>query len=580
MNLKAFTAALPLPSLLITSLLITACGSPASPPADSADLILQGGQVYTLDPQQPWAEAVAIKQGKIIYVGDSAGAAAYKGSNTQLSELNGKMLLPAFQDSHIHPVSGGLAYGKCPLFGLKKLEAVLAAVADCVSQTPDDSPIFARGWGWEVFNGEQPHKQQLDAISSTRPIITKDTDGHTLWVNSAALQLAGITRSSQSPAGGAITKDKKTGEPTGTLMEGPAMKLVTDKLPAVTTGQVVDALRYTQNYLHGLGITAMQDANVNISGSNPNTTLDAYAQMRDSGELKLRVSAALGWNPGAGLDQIDNIIKARDNYSGGRLQANTVKFWADGIIETRTAYMLDPYSDAPDNRGFLMIPDKELVEGGRLLDAEGFQLHIHAIGDGTVRKALDVIENARKHNGKRDSRHLTAHTQIVHPDDIARFGQLDVIAGFSPYWAYADDYVLNINPPQLGPVRMGWMYPINSIQQSGGRIAFGSDWSVSTADPLLAIETAVTRISPHNGEDTPALIPKERISLAQAISAYTLGAAYANFLDQQTGSIQVGKYADLVVLSDNLFEVAPADISEAKVTATIMEGAVVYGELN
>ncbi|MCR8924439.1 amidohydrolase family protein [Dasania sp. GY-MA-18] len=574
MSLKPFIA---LPSLIISSLLLSACGSPATP---SADLILQGGKVYTVDPQQEWAEAVAIKNGKIIYVGNNAGAAAYKGDSTQLSDLKGKMLLPAFQDSHIHPVSGGLAYGTCPLFDLKSLEAVLAAVSDCVEQSPAGSPIFARGWSWEIFNQQQPHKQLLDAIDSNRPIITKDTDGHTLWVNSAALKLAGINRDSISPEGGAIGKDEKTGEPIGTLMEGPAMKLVTDKLPAQTTEQLVEALRYTQNYLHGLGVTAMQDANVNISGSNPYTTLDAYAQMRDSGELKLRVSAALGWNPNAGLDQIDTIIKARDNYSGGRLQANTVKFWADGIIETRTAYMLEPYSDAPGNRGFLMVPDKELVEGGRRLDAEGFQLHIHAIGDGTVRKALDVVANARKHNGQRDSRHLTAHTQIVHPDDIARFGQLDMIAGFSPYWAYADDYVRNINPPQLGPERMGWMYPINSILKTDGRIAFGSDWSVSTADPLLAIEAAVTRISPHNGEDTPVLIAKERISLAQAIEAYTLGAAYANFLDNQTGSIEVGKYADLVVLSDNLFEVEPSDISEAKVTATIMEGEVVFGELN
>ena len=278
MSLKSFIT---LPSLIISSLFISACNEPSPPKPASADLILQGGKAYTLDPHKEWAEAVAIKNGKIVYVGSNDGAAAYQGANTQLSNLNGKMLMPAFQDSHIHPVSGGLAYGKCPLFDLKTLDAVLAAIADCVKQTPGNSAIFARGWSWEIFNGEQPHKQLLDAIDKSRPIITKDTDGHTLWVNSAALKLAGINRTTISPEGGAIGKDEKTGEPIGTLMEGPAMKLATDKLPPQTTEQIVEALHYTQNYLHGLGVTAMQDANVNISGKNPNTTLDAYAQMRD-----------------------------------------------------------------------------------------------------------------------------------------------------------------------------------------------------------------------------------------------------------------------------------------------------------
>ena len=568
-------------SLLGIGLLLSSCQQHniENTPAQQADLILKNAKVYTLNPQQNWAEAVAIKDGKIIYVGNDKGASDYLAKTTQVSDLNGQMLLPAFQDAHIHPVTGGIAYSHCPLFNIKTLQEVLAKIRSCMVADPEMPYLSIKGWSWEIFNQQAPNKELLDAIDNKRPIIAKDTDGHTLWVNSAALAFANITAKTADPEGGVISRNKSTGEPTGTLLEGPAMNLILKKLPEPSIEMEMEALRYTQGYLHSLGITAMQDAYTDISSSNPEKTLTAYTKLRDNGELKLRVSAAIGWNPGAGVAQVENIIKARNKFSGGRLQANTVKFWADGIIESRTAFMLEPYSDQPDNRGLLMVPLEEIQQGTQLLDAAGFQLHIHAIGDATVRMALDVLAAARKHNGPRDSRHLTAHTQLVHPDDIARFGQLDVIAGFSPYWFYADEYVSKINPPQLGPVRMGWMYPINSIQQTGGRYSFGSDWSVSTADPLLGIETAVTRISPHQGDNTPPLIPSERINLHQAIAGYTLHAAYANFLDQTTGSIEVGKYADLVVLKDNLFAIPAADISESKVTATLMEGELVYGQL-
>ena len=264
-----------------------------------------------------------------------------------------------------------------------------------------------------------------------------------------------------------------------------AVVLMTQALPPISIGQQLDSLRYAQAYLHSLGITSIQDAIVELSGSGVWHSLDAYRAFRDSGELKLRVVAALYWEPGAGLNQIAAMKAARQKYSGGRLQASTVKFWADGIIETRTAKLLEPYTDQPDTDGILMVPLEELNAGIPALDAEGFQLHIHAIGDGTVRVALDALEAARKANGVRDSRHLTAHTQLVHEDDLGRFAELDVIAGFSPYWAYNEEYVGVINPPQLGPKRMAHMYPINRIARTGARIAFGSDWSVDTADPLL-----------------------------------------------------------------------------------------------
>jgi len=573
--------------ILVLALCLTAC-STRKPSAEAtgtaaalapADLVLTNGKVYTMDADRSWAEAVAVGNGRLVYVGTREGIGDFVGADTRQVDLDGKMLLPSFQDVHIHPVSGGFDYTGCPLFGLETLEKVLEAIADCGKAKPKAPFIVGQGWSWSLFIGRDgPHKDLLNRIDNTRPLIVGDADGHTLWLNSSALALAGITPETPAPEGGKIERNPDTGELTGLLMEGPAMNLMTQALPPTSIGRQLDSMRYAQAYLHSLGITSIQDAIVELSGSGVWHSLDAYRAFRDSGELKLRVVAALYWEPGAGLNQIAAMKAARQKYSGGRLQASTVKFWADGIIETRTAKLLEPYTDQPDTDGILMVPLEELNGGIPALDAEGFQLHIHAIGDGTVRVALDALEAARKTNGVRDSRHLTAHTQLVHEDDLGRFAELDVIAGFSPYWAYNEEYVGVINPPQLGPKRMAHMYPINRIARTGARIAFGSDWSVSSAAPLLGIETAITRINPE-GDPTPVFNPVDRITLDEAIAGYTIDAAFANFLDANTGSIEVGKYADLVILKDNLFELDPSDISEADVVATIMEGELVFGNL-
>ncbi|MEH6551657.1 MAG: amidohydrolase [Pseudomonadales bacterium] len=574
-------------AFILSALFLVGCSSEdqstatamAAPVQVAAHTILKNGKIYTMDSTRSWADSVAISDGRIVFVGSGDEAEAYAGDTTRVIDLDGSMVLPSFQDVHIHPVTGGILYNECSLFDLETLDAVLAAISLCVEQNPDADFINGGGWGWEIFIGSDgPHRNLLDEIDSTRPLFFGDSDGHTLWVNSAALSWAGIDASTPVPEGGDFGRDSSTGELTGTLLEGSAMSLIYDRMPAYSTAQKMDALRYTQSYLHSLGITAIQDALVHLQGNEPYKSLDAYQALQEAGELNLRVVAALYWQPGAGLDQIEALKAARAQYSKGRLQAHSIKFWADGIIETHTAMMLEPYSDQADNRGFMMVSLEEMLAAVPKLDAEGFQIHIHAIGDATVRYALDALEGALEVNGKRDSRHLTAHTQLVHPDDIARFGQLNVIAGFSPYWAYADEYVAIINPPQLGPERMGWMYPIKSITDTGGRVAFGSDWYVSNADPLLGIETAVTRVEPQ-GEPTPVFIPEQRISLDQAIAGYTIDAAFANFLDADTGSIEVGKYADLVVLEQNLFDIEPAAISDAGLKATLLEGELVFGEL-
>lgn len=568
---------------LFASVLLAGCGANQGSNADSthaiaADLVLTNAKVYTMDEQRSWAEAVAIHNGRIVFVGKNSDIEQFVGSATQRADLQGKMLLPSFQDVHLHPVSAGVAYTGCALFDLETLEQVLDRVAGCAKENPEADYIRGMGWNWGMFIGSAPHLDVLDAIDSSRPIILGDSDGHTLWGNTAAMALAGVTIDTPNPEGGEIGRDTKTGELTGTLLEGPAMDMLESKLPPLTLAEKEDGLRYAQNYLHGLGITSIQDAYVRLTGEGADKSLDAYRSLQDKEELNLRVVAALYWEPGGGMNQIDRMIHTRKQFSKGRLQATTVKLWADGILESHTARMLEPYTDKPDTLGLLMVPQAEILAAVPALDAAGFQVHIHAIGDATVRYALDAFEAAQKANGKRDSRHLTAHTQLIDKADLGRFAELDAIAGFSPYWANADSYVAEINPHQIGSERMQRMYLMKSLLDSGARIAFGSDWYVSTADPLLGIETAVTRVDPE-GAPTPEFLPDERLTLDQAIAGYTTEAAHANFLDKDTGSIELGKYADLVVLKNNLFDIPVEEISEAKVTATIMEGEVVYGEL-
>lgn len=568
--------------LAILSAFILAACSPVKKEESlaQADMVLTNGKIYTMDSERTWASSVAISNGVIVAVGSDEELSQYIGSATNVVDLKNKMVLPSFQDVHVHPMSGGFAYTSCALFELETLEEVLSKISECVKNNPNSEYIQGSGWDWGAFIGEaSPDKRLLDKIDSTRSLIFGDADGHTLWLNSAALAFAGINRDTVDPEGGEIGRDALTGELNGWLREGPAMALIEQRMPAHTLAEQEAALIYAQRYLNGLGVTAIQDANVGVSDSGANNSLPAYKSLQDKGELNLRVVAAMFWEPEGGLAQIDDMIRARKTYSHDRLHVSSIKFWADGILETHTAKLLLPYSDKTDASGLLMIPESEIMAAVPLLDAENFQVHIHAIGDATVRYALDAFEKAREINGVRDSRHLTAHTQLVNPDDVGRFAELGAIATFSPYWAYYDEYVKTINPPQIGEVRMNQMYPMRDIIDSGAKIAFGSDWSVSTASPLLGIETAVSRKDPHITTDL-VFIPEQRITLDEAIAGYTINAAFVNFLDKKTGSIEVGKYADLVVLSENLFDIKVEDISAVEVTATLLEGKLIFGELS
>ena len=549
-------------------------GAVAAPPPAAADLALRGGAVYTLDATRSWAHAVAIRAGRIVYVGTDRGLEPFLGEKTRIVDLGGRMLLPSFQDAHIHSISGGLRALSCELGGLRSAEAYGQAVADYAAAHPDEAWIRGGGWQMSAFPGAIPDRRLLDAIVPDRPVYLRSTDGHSAWVNSKALEIAGITRETPDPKDGRIDRDPKTGEAVGALQEG-AMDLVEKKIPPPTLEQRADALRYTLRMLNGFGITAFQDASARWDRGD----LATFAFLDERGELSARVIASQWWERERGLEQLEELVARRAQFTRGRLRATSVKIMQDGVMENHTAVLLEPYVGLPGVRGIPMLEPEALERAVTALDREGFQVHFHAIGDGAIRQSLDAVEAARAANGDRGNRHHISHIQLFHPDDIPRFRELDVVANFQPLWAYADEYITELTLPFLGPERARYMYPIASLERSGAVLAFGSDWSVSSANPFEEIETAVTRMGA-NGETDAPYLPEERIDLPVALAAFTMGSAYVNFLERETGSIEVGKSADLIVLDRDLFSIAPTQISETRVLLTLLEGKPVHGSLS
>jgi predicted amidohydrolase YtcJ len=553
------------------------CSLPAMAAA-APELVLLNARVYTMDDARSRASAVAIEDGRIVYVGDDEGARALAGATTRMVDLGGNMLLPAFQDPHSHFVASGTAMSGCVVFDLPDAAAVLAAIRACVAADPQAEIIRGEGWTMDLFSDGPPRKELLDAIDSTRPLVFGDADGHALWVNSKALATYGISADTADPPGGMIAREPDSGAPRGTLHEASAMELVTEQWPPYTDEDITTGIATATGYYHSIGITAVNESIVKLEGRSAYRSLPALAALNDAGQLAMRLSASLAWTSDAGREQLDTFKAARDKYSHGRLRVDTVKFWADGVVETRTAMLLEPYSDAPETRGLMMIPQEELMWAVPAVAQAGFQAHIHTIGDATARYALDALEVVAGDEAARKDRHYLTHVQFVHPDDIPRFKALGVTANFQPLWAYEDEYITELTRPRVGPTRIHWTYPMAAIANTGARLAFGSDWAVSSANPLEGMEVAITRSDPYE-DGMPAFLPEQAVSLEQAIAAYTRDAAYLNALDSVSGTIEVGKYADLVVLDHDLFAIAPQQLSEVKVTATLLEGEVVYGAL-
>jgi predicted amidohydrolase YtcJ len=564
---------------LVASAAVAGCAREASEPVGAkksavADLALRNGAIYTVDGARSWAETVAIDDGRIVYVGNDAGAKDYIGPQTEVVDLEGRMVLPGMQDVHIHPISGGIEANGCDLNAATTVDEYIAIIKKYADEHPKDTWIKGGGWAMSSFGpGALARKELIDAVVPDRPVILWSRDGHTTWVNSKALEVAGITKDTKDPPDGRIDRDPKTGEPSGSLQEG-ASGLVADKSPPDTDEKRDAGLRYSIKMLNRFGITGVQDASVNEED------LKTYRRLDEAGELTLRVVGSIWWERDQGLEQIDSIKNLRSEFTSGRIDAGTVKIMQDGVMENYTAVVLEPYKlkGQKDVLGIPMVEPELLKKAVTQLDADGFQVHFHAIGDGAVRQALDAIEAARAANGDRGLRHHISHIQLIHPDDQPRFRKLGVIANFQPLWAYADAYITDLTLPFVSKETASYMYPIASMERSGAVVAFGSDWSVSSANPFEEMETAITRMGALGETKTPWM-PEERIGLPEAVAAFTINAAYTNHDEANTGSLEVGKRANLAVLDRNLFDIPATEISDAKVLVTLFEGKAVHGNL-
>ncbi len=547
------------------------------PQEPAADLVLRGAAVTTVDPARPAADAVAVRGGRIVAVGSDADVAGLVGARTRVVEGRGRTVLPGFQDAHVHPPSSGLdellcdvrePTGELPLERVALVDRIRAYAA----AHPDAPWILGSGWYMGAFPNGTPHRHDLDAAVGGRPAFLPNRDGHSAWVSSRALELAGIGPGTPDPPLGRIERDPD-GTPSGVVHEA-AMDLVERFIPAATQADLEAGLLRAQAELHALGITSWQDAIVKP------VEHAAYLAVAGRGALTARVVGAQWWEPEWDERAVDGLLERRAAGTIGRYRAGSVKVMVDGVLETFTGAMLEPYLPAdggPADRTGLLFFDPDRLRGvTRRLDAAGFQVHFHAIGDQAVREALDAVAAARAANGPTDSRHHIAHIQVIHPVDVPRFGDLGVVANAQPFWAAHEPQMDRLTIPFLGPERSAWQYPFKSLLRSGARLAMGSDWNVSTADPLLEMEIAVNRVHRIEGLAHPPLGPEERLTLEEAIHAFTMGSAFVNHHDDTTGSLSVGKLADLVVLDRDLFDRAAGEIGDARVVATFVEGEPVF----
>jgi predicted amidohydrolase YtcJ len=545
-----------------------------------ADLAFLNGAVYTVDAARRRAQAVAVTGGRIVAVGSDDAVREHLGPRTEVFDLAGRMLLPGFQDAHVHPVGGGVDRLQCDLHDFHSREDYLLRVKTYAHEHPDREWVLGGGWSMDVFPGGTPTKDLLDAVVPDRLAFLPNRDGHSAWVNSRALEAAGITAATPDPADGRIERDA-SGDPSGTLHEG-AADLVGRIAPQPTPDEVYEGLLEGQRYLHSLGITAWQDAIVSTGAWMDNYS--TYLRAAEGEDLTARVVGSLWWERDRGEDQIEELLDLRERGRSGRFSATTVKIMQDGVCETFTAAVLEPYLDGhghvTDERGISFVEPEALKGYVTTLDRLGFQVHFHALAERAVREALDAIETALRENGPSDHRHHLAHIQVVHPDDIPRFRTLRAVANAQPLWAAHEGQMDELTIPFLGEPRWRWQYPFASLVRAGATLAMGSDWSVSSPDPLEEIHVAVNRRMPptylYGNENDEVFLPDERLDLATSIAAFTMGSAYVNHLDDVTGSIEVGKYADLAVVDRDLFAHPVDEIANAQVDATFVEGVPVY----
>jgi len=535
-----------------------------------ADTVLLNAKVYTENAQQAWAHAVAIRGEKIVAVGDVAEIEKLRGPGTKVIDGGGKLVLPGFVDCHIHFLEGSISLGQANLEGAKNPADIQHILRGYAEKHPGDGWILGGGWNYAMFGKENlPGKKYLDELFPDRPVFLVGYDGHTSWANSKALALAGIKKDTPNPPNGAIVRDPKSGEATGALKES-AGRLVGKLVPKLTREEKLAALRAGIHWANKNGLTRVHSAGGDFD------SFDLFDELRRRGELTLRMYIAYFLDPPQLRPKdLVAIEAARKKYNGDWLSAGVVKMMIDGVVESHTAAMLEPYTDDPSTKGKLFWDPEKYKAAVAELDKRGLQLFTHAIGDYAVRTALDAYENAEKMNHTHDRRPRIEHIETVTAADIPRFGQLGVIASMQPLHAYPDEDTLRVWAGNVGPDRASRAWAWNSIAKAGGELAFGSDWNVVTLNPWEGLQMAVTRQTTE-GKPEGGWLPQQRITLAQAVEGYTLGAAYAGRREKTEGSIEPGKLADMIIVSQNIFEIDPHEIARTKVLETIVGGRVVF----
>ncbi len=556
-----------------------------------ADLVFAGGAIYTADGTRRQmapaagsggrpATAAAVMDGRIALLGDTRDRdfADLIGPGTQVIDLRGRALLPGFQDAHVHPAFAGITMIGCNLIGAASLDEALARISAYAHQHPEREWIAGSGWRMEWFAGGTPDRQTLDRVTDGRPAYLSNRDGHGAWANTRALELAHVDKHTPDPVDGRIERTAD-GSPQGTLHEG-AANLVGNLVPELTFDERLAGLLMAQRHLHARGITAWQDAIVGDYLGSPDP-LPAYLAAAASGQLTARVEGALWWDRSRGGEQLPDLLARRERAAAPRFRANTVKIMQDGVAENFTAGMLEPYLDPTGchehGAGLSYVDPVALLGYVTQLDAAGFQVHLHAIGDRAVREALNAIEAARTANGYNDNRHHIAHLQVVHPNDVPRFAALDVTANMQALWAAHEPQMDQLTIPFIGPERTARQYVFGDLLRSGARLAAGSDWAVSSANPMRAIHVAVNRsLQGSAGAEAEPFLPHQSLALGEALAAYTIGSAYVNHLDDETGTIEPGKLADVIVLERDPFAVPRSEIGSIGVLATYVQGDAVY----
>ncbi|HOC17322.1 MAG TPA: amidohydrolase [Vicinamibacterales bacterium] len=534
------------------------------------DLIVLNGRIYTADGSGRFAEALAVRGNTILRVGSNREVKRLAGRSTETIDAHGASVLPGLNDAHLHLVSGGLGLQQANLLDASTLEEIGAAIEAFAAAHPDRPWVLGRGWYYTPFPGGLPTRQQLDALVPDRPAYMRCYDGHTAWVNTLALKAAGITRETPDPPGGVVVRDPATGDPTGVLKEA-AQELVARHLPEWTRDDRLRAIGDAIAKAHELGVTSAQNAGVDEA------EVELYDELLKKGDLQLRLYNAISIEPpftAADADRLDGLWKRRPDDALVKMGA--VKLMLDGVIESHTAAMLEPYANRPATG--LPNMDAATLNGiVAMMDRRGWQVLVHAIGDAAVRQSLDAFEHAAAVNPvpARGRRHRIEHVETLQPSDVPRFGRLGVVAVQQPFHGNPNPTQLAVWSANLGPERASRGWAQRSILDAGGRLAMGTDWPVVTLDPRYQINMAINRTTP---EGTPpgGWLPEQRLTLASAVDAYTTGAAYASFDERRKGQLVPGMLADIVVLSTDVFANAPEKFLDAEVAVTIFDGKVVY----